>query len=175
MENPGALLLTAAICHHHFTAMVAKIILDPAIELSGDGIRPGLLAIAVAFASFVIVVLALGGVAIDMRARRRELRPRLMRDAANATFEGLLVCEGATIVTVNDHFAALIGCSGHTSLSAKLSNILPTRTSAGRSSIIRTSLSRAPSFASMARKYQSNLSSGPSISVASHAHFCCGS
>jgi hypothetical protein len=45
-----------------------------------------LLAIAVAFASFVIVVLALGGIAIDMRARRRELETGLMRGATNATF-----------------------------------------------------------------------------------------
>jgi diguanylate cyclase len=76
----GALLLTAAICSHHFTAMgAAKIIFDPAIELSGMALPPGLLAIAVAFASFVIVGLALGGVAIEMRARRRELETELMR------------------------------------------------------------------------------------------------
>jgi diguanylate cyclase len=106
----GALLLTAVICSHHFTAMgAAKIIFDPAIELSGTAFPPGLLAIAVAFASFVIVVLALGGVAIEMRARRRERETDL---AANATFEGLLVCEGATIVTVNENFAGLIGCRG---------------------------------------------------------------
>ncbi len=117
----GALLLTAAICSHHFTAMgAAKIILDPAIELSGTALPPGLLAIAVAFASFVIVVLALAGVAIDMRARRRELETGLMRGATNATFEGLLVCEGATIVTVNDNFAALIGCSVDSMVGAKL-------------------------------------------------------
>jgi diguanylate cyclase len=117
----GALLLTAAICSHHFTAMgAAKIIFDPAIELSGTALPPGLLAIAVAFASFVIVVLALGGVAIDMRARRRELETDLMRGAANATFEGLLVCEGATIVTVNDNIAALMGCSADSVVGAKL-------------------------------------------------------
>jgi diguanylate cyclase len=107
----GALLLTAAICSHHFTAMgAAKIIFDPTTQFSGTALAPALLAIAVAFASFVIVVLALGGVAIEMRARRRELETELMRGAANATFEGLLVCDGATIVTVNDNFAALIGC-----------------------------------------------------------------
>ena len=117
----GALLLTAAICSHHFTAMgAAKIVLDPAIELSGMALPPGLLAIAVAFASFVIVGLALGGVAIEMRARRRELETDLMRGAANATFEGLLVCEGATIVTVNDNFAALIGCSADSVVGAEL-------------------------------------------------------
>ena len=117
----GALLLTAAICSHHFTAMgAAKIILDPAIGLSGTALAPGWLAVAVAFASFVIVVLALGGVAIEMRARRRELETELMRGAANATFEGLLVCDGATIVTVNDNFAALTGCTADSAVGAKL-------------------------------------------------------
>jgi diguanylate cyclase len=97
----GALLLTAAICSHHFTAMgAAKIVLDPTTQFSGITLPPGLLAIAVAFASFVIIALALGGVAIEMRARRRKLETELMRGAANATFEGLLVCEGATIVTI---------------------------------------------------------------------------
>jgi PAS domain-containing protein len=43
-----------------------------------------------------------------------------MRGTANATFEGLLVCEGATIVTVNDNFAALIGCSADSVVGAKL-------------------------------------------------------
>jgi diguanylate cyclase len=117
----GALLLTAAICSHHFTAMGAvTIVRDPAIELSGTALPPGLLAIAVALASFVIVTLALGGVAIDMRARRRERETELMRGATNATFEGLLVCDGATIVTVNDNFAALIGCSADSVVGAKL-------------------------------------------------------
>ncbi|MGH6839769.1 MAG: putative bifunctional diguanylate cyclase/phosphodiesterase, partial [Methylocella sp.] len=74
----------------------------------------------VAFASFVIVVLALGGVAIDMRACRRELETELMRGAANATFEGLLVCDGATIVSVNDNFAALIGCAADSVVGANL-------------------------------------------------------
>ncbi|MGH6847407.1 MAG: EAL domain-containing protein [Methylocella sp.] len=117
----GALLLTAAICSHHFTAMgAAKIIFDPAIALSGTALPPGLLAIAVALASFVIVVLALAGVAIEMRARRRKLETELMRGAANATFEGLLVCDGATIVTVNDNFAALIGSSANSMVGTKL-------------------------------------------------------
>jgi len=117
----GALLLTAAICSHHFTAMgAAKIVLDPTIGLSGTALPPGLLAIAVAFASFVIIGLALGGVAIEMRARRRERETELMRGTANATFEGLLVCDGATIVTVNDNFAALIGCSTDSVVGASL-------------------------------------------------------
>ncbi len=141
----GALLLTVAICSHHFTAMgAAKIVLDPAIELSGTALPPGLLAIAVAFASFVIVILALGGVAIEMRARRRELETDLMRDATNASFEGLLVCEGATIVTVNDNLQLSPAALLIAWLVRNLNNILPTSTSSGRSSITRTSRSRTP-------------------------------
>jgi diguanylate cyclase len=107
----GALLLTVAICSHHFTAMgAASIIPDPAIEFSPTALPSGWLAIAVALASFAIILLALAGVAIEMRDRRRgELETDRMRGLANAAVEGLLVCKGQTIVTVNDSFAVLIG------------------------------------------------------------------
>jgi diguanylate cyclase (GGDEF)-like protein/PAS domain S-box-containing protein len=115
----GALVLTVAICSHHFTAMgVAKIVFDPAMGLSGTALPPGLLAIAVAFASFIIVVLALGGVAIEMRDRQREIERT--RGVANAAFEGLLVCDGNSIVTVNNNFSALAGCSADMVLGTKL-------------------------------------------------------
>ena len=115
----GALLLTVAICSHHFTAMgAAKIILDPAIELSGLALPSAMLAIAVALASFFIVVLALAGIAIEMR--ERQLECHRMRGIANATFEGLLVCDGNTIVTVNNNFISLIGCSADTLIGTKL-------------------------------------------------------
>src|SRR3979490_2704448 len=107
----GALLLTLAICSHHFTAMgAASIIPDPSIEVSPSALPSGWLAIAVALASFIIIVLALAGVAIEMRDRRRgELEADRMRGLANAAVEGLLVCEGESITTVNDSFAVLIG------------------------------------------------------------------
>ena len=64
----GALLLTAAICSHHFTAMGAvSIIPDPTAEFSPSAIPTGWLAIAVALVSFAIILLALGGVAIEMQ------------------------------------------------------------------------------------------------------------
>jgi len=96
----------------------AKIIFDPAMGLSGTALPPGLLAIAVAFASFVIIVLTLGGVAIEIRARRREIDRT--HGIANAAFEGLLVCDGNSIVTVNNNFSALIGCSAATVVGTKL-------------------------------------------------------
>jgi diguanylate cyclase len=123
----GALLLTVAICSHHFTAMGAvSIIPDPTIEFSATALPSGWLAIAVALASFIIILLALAGVAIEMRDRRRaELEFDRMRGLANAAVEGLLVCEGDAIVTVNDSFARLVGSPADCMARAKLEQCFP--------------------------------------------------
>jgi diguanylate cyclase (GGDEF)-like protein/PAS domain S-box-containing protein len=123
----GALLLTLAICGHHFTAMgAAAIVPDPTIELSSAALPSAWLAIAVALASFVIIALALAGVALEMRDRRHaEIEADRMRGLANAAVEGLVVCEGDTIVTVNDNFAVLIGSPADSLVGAKLEQFLP--------------------------------------------------
>jgi len=110
-KSLGALLLTLAICSHHFTAMgAAAVVPDPTVQLSETALPSGLLAVAVALASFMIVVLALGGVALEVRERRRqELEADRMRGLANAAVEGLLIYNGETISTVNDNFVALVG------------------------------------------------------------------
>jgi diguanylate cyclase len=107
----GAALLTLAICSHHFTAMAAAAIIpDPTIEVSDAALPAGLLAVVVAGASFVIIMMALAGVALELRDRRRgELETERMRGLANAAVEGLVVCDGPKIATVNDSFAALVG------------------------------------------------------------------
>ena len=107
----GALLLTAAICGLHFTAMgAASVTPDPTIQVSASALPAALLAVAVALASFIVIAIALGGVAIEMRERRRqELETDRMRGLANASVEGLLVCDADTIVTVNDNFVTLSG------------------------------------------------------------------
>jgi diguanylate cyclase (GGDEF)-like protein/PAS domain S-box-containing protein len=123
----GALLLTLAICSHHFTAMAAaSIIPDPTIEVSNTAVPSGLLAIAVALASFMIFLLALAGVGIEVRDRRRgELENDRMRRLANAAVEGLLICDGETIVTVNDSFVALAGLPASAMTGAKLERCFP--------------------------------------------------
>ena len=51
----GALLLTLAICSHHFTAMgAASLLPDPTVALSAMALPSGMLAIAVALASFIL-------------------------------------------------------------------------------------------------------------------------
>ncbi len=123
----GALLLTAAICSHHFTAMgAAAIIPDPTIAIADSSLPAGWLAIAVALGSFIIIVLALAGVAVEMRDRRRgELETERMRGLANAAVEGLLVCDDRTIITVNDSFAALVGAAADKLVGAHLHQFFP--------------------------------------------------
>jgi len=123
----GALLLTLAIVSHHFTAMGAvSIIPDPTIEVSPSALPAGLLAIGVAIASIAIIGLALAGVVLDIRDQRRsELEVERMRDLANASVEGLLVCDGDVLVSVNTSFAQLTGRSATALTGARLERLFP--------------------------------------------------
>jgi diguanylate cyclase (GGDEF)-like protein/PAS domain S-box-containing protein len=123
----GALLLTAAICSHHFTAMAAvSIIPDPTIEVPPSALPTSWLAVAVALASFAILVLALAGLALDIRDRRRtELEAERMRGLANAAVEGLIVCDGDNVVTVNESFAALAGVGDTDAAGTTLASYFP--------------------------------------------------
>jgi diguanylate cyclase (GGDEF)-like protein/PAS domain S-box-containing protein len=123
----GALLLTLAICSHHFTAMgAASIVPDPTIALSAMSLPAGLLAIAVALATFIIIMLTLAGAALEVRDRQRgELETARMRGLANAAVEGLVVCDGETIVTVNNSFAVLVGSSTFGLAGAALERCIP--------------------------------------------------
>jgi diguanylate cyclase (GGDEF)-like protein/PAS domain S-box-containing protein len=130
----GAVLLTLAICSHHFTAMGAvSIIPDPTIAVPESALPAGWLAVGVAFASFTIIGLALAGVVLDIRDRRRsELEVDRMRDLANASVEGLLVCDGEAIVSVNTSFAALTGLPVSGLVGARLESCFPDKAARAR-------------------------------------------
>ena len=121
------MLLTLAICSHHFTAMGAvSIIPDPTIEVSQSALPAGWLAAGVAIASCAIIGLALAGVVLDIRDHRRsELEVDRMRDLANASVEGLLVCDGEIIVSVNTSFAYLSGLLTDNLVGSSLANCFP--------------------------------------------------
>ncbi|MFZ2067235.1 MAG: EAL domain-containing protein [Xanthobacteraceae bacterium] len=123
----GALLLTAAICSLHFTAMAAvSVIPDPTIEVPSSALSPGWLAVAVALASFTIIILAFAGLALDIRDRRRtELEADRMRGLANAAVEGLIVCQDDVIVAVNNSFAILVGVDVNSFVGTKLEQYFP--------------------------------------------------
>ncbi|MFC1455561.1 EAL domain-containing protein [Microvirga arabica] len=105
----GALLLTLAICSHHFTAMGAVAITpDSTIQLSPLAIPSHWLAIGVALVSLVILLLSCAALGLDLRERRRTtLEMERMRDLTDAAVEGLVLCDGETIVSVNKSFARL--------------------------------------------------------------------
>jgi diguanylate cyclase len=107
----GAMLLTLAITGHHFVAMgAASLVHDAAIEVPEFALPPGWLAIGVAAASLTILLLSCGGMALDMRERRRaKLEVDRMRGLADAAVEGLLVCHGEKIVTINSSLTDLTG------------------------------------------------------------------
>ena len=123
----GALLLTLAICSHHFTAMGAvAIIPDPTVMIPQASIPAGWLAIGVAVSSFTIILLALGAAALDIRDQRRSmLEADRMRGLANAAVEGLLVCDGDIAVTANTSFAQLVGSSSEKLIGARLESYIP--------------------------------------------------
>jgi diguanylate cyclase (GGDEF)-like protein len=123
----AAVLLTVAICSHHFTAMsAASIVPDPRIVVSDAALPTGWLAIAVALASFAILLLTAAGVALDLRDRRRaDLEADHMRGLANAAVEGLLVCDGDTIVAANEAFATLSGVDVERARAMSLTTLFP--------------------------------------------------
>jgi diguanylate cyclase len=123
----GSLLLTLAICSHHFTAMGAvSIIPDPSIAISQSALPAEWLAIFVALACFAILGMAAGGVVIDIRDHRRsKLETDRMRDLADASVEGLLVCDGEIIVSANRSFSELANSTADRLVGSLLESCFP--------------------------------------------------
>ena len=123
----GAVLLIAAICGLHFTAMgAASLVLDPTITAPSDLIPSQWLALFVSAAALAVLLLALAGVALDIRDRRIALRETdRMHALADAAFEGLLVCDGDRIVAVNASLTALIGAGEQQLIGRPIASILP--------------------------------------------------
>jgi diguanylate cyclase (GGDEF)-like protein/PAS domain S-box-containing protein len=83
---------------------------DPSIALSSSAIPSEWLALGVAIVSLAILLLAFIALILDVRERRRvSLEIQRMRDLTDAALEGLVLCAGETIVTVNQSFARLTG------------------------------------------------------------------
>ena len=123
----GAFLLTLAICSHHFTAMAAvSIVPDPTIEVSPSALPAAWLAVGVTLASLAILGLAMASVVLDVRDHRRsELEADRMRELADASVEGLLVCDGETIVSANKSFLFLTGSSAESLVGERLEDCFP--------------------------------------------------
>ncbi|AWN47414.1 bifunctional diguanylate cyclase/phosphodiesterase [Methylobacterium terrae] len=118
-RGAGALLLSLAVTLPHGIALAA----------AGEGLRPaaldGQFAASLGFASLTLLVLAFTGLTLDGRARRRREAQELMRSLADAAVEGIAVCEGRRIVTVNTSLAELIGRVPAALIGRPITEILP--------------------------------------------------
>jgi diguanylate cyclase (GGDEF)-like protein len=105
----GALILTVAICAMHFTGMGAAGFENCYPIVSASEATPIWLSLVVAAGSILILLFALGGIALDMRDRRRAAtEASRMRGLADAAVEGLLVVKDGNIVTANASFMKLV-------------------------------------------------------------------
>ncbi|UVK48869.1 hypothetical protein BPNPMPFG_007397 (plasmid) [Mesorhizobium sp. AR07] len=123
----GALVLTVAICSHHFTAMGAAAIMpDPRIVISATALPADWMAAGVALVSIVIILLAIIGLALDVRDLRRAGEAARMQELADAAVEGLIVCNETEIVAANRSFAALACVDGSQPAGRPLASFFPT-------------------------------------------------
>jgi diguanylate cyclase len=108
----GAGLLTLGICAMHFTAMGALELTPSPLVPPPDAtaIAPGLLAIAVAGVTLLLLGASLAGTIVDQRfADRNALEARRLHELANATFEGIGIHAGGRLLDANLALARLTG------------------------------------------------------------------
>ncbi|KMO33411.1 putative bifunctional diguanylate cyclase/phosphodiesterase [Methylobacterium aquaticum] len=96
---------------------------------AGGGLVPvaidGEFAASLGFASLTLLVLAFLGLTLDGRVRRRREAQDLMSSLADAAVEGIAICEGRRIVTINTSLAELIGRAPAALIGRPITEILP--------------------------------------------------
>jgi diguanylate cyclase (GGDEF)-like protein/PAS domain S-box-containing protein len=115
----GALFLSCAAMLPHVVGLVA----------AGGGLHPvaldGQHAASLGFASLTLLVLVFLGQTLDGRVRRRRESQDLMNSLADAAVEGIAICEGRRIITVNTSLAELIGRAPSALIGRPIGEILP--------------------------------------------------
>ncbi|MGE7418914.1 diguanylate cyclase domain-containing protein, partial [Methylobacterium tarhaniae] len=112
-------------------ALSLAVLLPHAVWLvvAGDGLAPatadGQFAASLGFVSLTLLVLTVTGVTLDGRARRRREAQELIHSLADAAVEGIAVCDGRRIVTVNSSLAELIGRSPAALIGRPVTEIVP--------------------------------------------------
>ena len=111
VRHAAPVFLILAVCLDHFVAMTAiTIAYDPSVAPPSEGIDLTVLAIIVA--NVALGILALSAAALWLRARDlRQLvdEEKRMRDLADVSIEGLLVCENNEVVGSNQSVEAMFG------------------------------------------------------------------
>ncbi len=107
----AALLLVLSICALHFVGMTAVIVLpDPGQASLAGRLSPHTLAVAVGLGALGVLALSLTAATLTHRERRhRRDEAQRIRTLADATVEGLLVCESGRVVLSNRSIQAMLG------------------------------------------------------------------
>ena len=82
---------------------------DPTVALAPSLVPPDRLAVVVAIVTFVLVSVSVLSTMFDLRNRQRRQRESELRALADAAVEGLTVCDGDLIVSVNSSLVRLCG------------------------------------------------------------------
>jgi diguanylate cyclase (GGDEF)-like protein len=109
----GAVALFAfAICALHFLGMAAlSFHFAGGAQAVGPGvIAPSFLAVIIAIVCFVMLMLSLAALYLNQaNATRSQAEQDNLRDLADIAVEGLIVCDGPTLVSANSSFAQMTG------------------------------------------------------------------
>ena len=107
----SAVVLTLAVCSHHFTGMAAVTVLRAA-KVSDEGMTLPKTWLVLAIVATMLVILlfgVIGGTLGRMFATQRQREARRLSALANAAFEGIVICRNGVIVDANESFCHLIG------------------------------------------------------------------
>lgn len=125
-------LLLLAVCSAHFIGMSAVTIDYDPRQAEPDGwFDAAILALVVGEMATLIVGCSLASVWLSMR-RRRQLAAEEQRlhDLVDIAIEGLLICDGETIVGMNRSLERMLGADRHTITGRAVDDLLPARSAA---------------------------------------------
>lgn len=127
LRQLAAPLLLGAIAVLHFCGMAALgLTFDPRVGLPSAALPPGVIAPIVAAVSVTLLVLALLGLRFSVAARAQLARDRTrMKQLTDLAMEGLAICQGDTICSVNASLAKLVGCTQEALSGQSIEVILP--------------------------------------------------
>ena len=123
----AAPLLLGAIAVLHFCGMAAmKLHFDPHMRFHRYSVAPATITPVVVSISLGLLALAITGLRFEIatRARQRWERRRL-GELAGVALEGLLICNGDTVLTANSSMERLAGCKPGSLAGASVRSLLP--------------------------------------------------
>lgn len=124
----GPLLLLIAVCLDHFIGMTAvTVIFDPSIAPPSEGLNQSLLATMVTGVALAILLLSIAAVWLATRDRRQlAAEETRMRDLADVSIEGLLLCENGIVVGANHSLELMLGANREDLIGVSAQTIIPT-------------------------------------------------